>query len=104
MRAILVRSADAAPSSARERGDARRRMASGGDAGVNSALATHPATRSPPPTRTVPAPLALICSVALECRLLVESLAGRAEVEIGRKPAFLGELDGAPGVVFPAGV
>jgi futalosine hydrolase len=48
--------------------------------------------------------IALICSVPLECDRLLQALRGRAEVEIGRKPAWTGELDGAPVVLFPAGM
>ncbi|HSU14043.1 futalosine hydrolase [Longimicrobium sp.] len=49
-------------------------------------------------------PIALICSVPLECRRLVDGLARAAEVEIGRKAAWTGVLDGAPVIVFPAGM
>ncbi|HEX8242868.1 MAG TPA: hypothetical protein VF541_05220, partial [Longimicrobium sp.] len=50
------------------------------------------------------APLALVCSVPLECRRLLDGLGSRAEVEIGRKPAWTGVLDGAPVILFPAGM
>lgn len=50
------------------------------------------------------APLALICSVPLECRQLADALANRGEIEIGRKPAWSGVLDGAPVLLFPAGM
>jgi futalosine hydrolase len=52
----------------------------------------------------VDAPLALVCSVPLECRRLLDGLGSRAEVEIGRKPAWTGVLDGAPVILFPAGM
>jgi len=52
----------------------------------------------------VSAPLALICSVPLECRQLADALAKRGEIEIGRKPAWSGVLDGAPVLLFPAGM
>lgn len=50
------------------------------------------------------APLALVCSVPLECARLRDGLAAREEVEIGRKPAWAGVLDGAPVIVFAAGM
>lgn len=50
------------------------------------------------------APLALICSVPLECRQLADALANRGEIEIGRKPAWSGVLDGASVLLFPAGM
>jgi futalosine hydrolase len=49
-------------------------------------------------------PIALICSVPLECRRLVDALALRADATVGRKPAWTGVLDGAPVIVFPAGM
>ena len=49
-------------------------------------------------------PLALICSVPLECARLRDALGSREEVEIGRKAAWRGMLDGAPVVLFPAGM
>ena len=49
-------------------------------------------------------PLALLCSVPFECAQLVDALADAAEVEIGRKRAWTGDIDGAPVVVFPAGM
>jgi futalosine hydrolase len=52
----------------------------------------------------VSAPLALICSVPLESRLLRESLISRLEMEIGRKTACFGVLNGAPVIVFAAGM
>ena len=52
----------------------------------------------------VDAPIALICSVPLECRRLLDGLTGRAEVTIGRKQAWTGVLDGAPVILFPAGM
>jgi len=52
----------------------------------------------------VSAPLALICSVPLECRHLADALANRREIEIGRKPAWSGVLDGAPVLLLPAGM
>lgn len=53
---------------------------------------------------TAPAPLALICSVPLECELLRGWLSDAEELAIGRKPAWSGHLDGAPVIVFPAGM
>ncbi len=50
------------------------------------------------------APLALICSVPLESRQLRESLVSRLEMEVGRKAACFGVLDGAPVIVFAAGM
>ncbi|HEX8831325.1 MAG TPA: futalosine hydrolase [Longimicrobium sp.] len=50
------------------------------------------------------APLALICSVPLESRQLRESLVSHLELEIGRKVGHFGVLDGAPVIVFPAGM
>jgi futalosine hydrolase len=52
----------------------------------------------------VTAPIALICSVPFECAALAGALSDRAEVEIGRKRAWTGGLDGAPVVLFPAGM
>src|SRR5688572_13226274 len=52
----------------------------------------------------IPAPLALICSVPFECALLRGGLAGAAEMTVGRKTAWSGALDGAPVLVFPAGM
>jgi len=60
--------------------------------------------RAPRTRPDVTLPIALICSVPLECRRLVDGLAHAAEVEIGRKPAWTGVLDGAPVIVFPAGM
>lgn len=51
-----------------------------------------------------PAPLALICSVPFECERLRGWLADAAPIEVGRKQAWSGVLDGAPVVVFPAGM
>ena len=50
------------------------------------------------------APLALICSVPLESRQLRESLGSRIEIEVGRKLAHFGVLNGAPVIVFAAGM
>lgn len=50
------------------------------------------------------APLALLCSVALESRNLRESLGSRLEMEVGRKLANFGMLDGAPVILFAAGM
>ncbi|HET7230580.1 MAG TPA: futalosine hydrolase [Longimicrobium sp.] len=50
------------------------------------------------------APLALICSVPLESRQLRDSLVSRMEMEVGRKVAHFGVLDGAPVIVFAAGM
>jgi len=50
------------------------------------------------------APIALICSVPLESRQLRDSLGSRLEIEIGRKLAHFGVLDGAPVIVFAAGM
>lgn len=52
----------------------------------------------------IPAPLALICSVPFECALLRGGLADAAETTVGRKTAWNGMLDGAPVLVFPAGM
>jgi len=52
----------------------------------------------------VSAPLALVCSVPLESRQLRESLVSRLEMEVGRKTACFGVLDGAPVIVFAAGM
>jgi futalosine hydrolase len=52
----------------------------------------------------VSAPLALICSVPLESRTLRESLVSRTDIEVGRKVACFGVLDGAPVIVFAAGM
>lgn len=49
-------------------------------------------------------PLALVCSVPLECARLRDALAAREEVWIGRKPAWGGVLDGAPVLLFAAGM
>ena len=49
-------------------------------------------------------PLALLCAVRLECDELLAALESRAEVEIGRKPAWTGRLDGRPVVLLPAGM
>jgi futalosine hydrolase len=49
-------------------------------------------------------PLALVCSVPLECDRLRDALGAREEVEIGRKPAWSGVLDGAPVLLFGAGM
>lgn len=50
------------------------------------------------------APLALICSVPFECALLRGWLEGASETAVGRKTAWSGVLDGAPVLVFPAGM
>lgn len=50
------------------------------------------------------APLALLCSVPLESRQLHESLVSRLQMEIGRKVAHFGVLDGAPVILFAAGM
>jgi len=50
------------------------------------------------------APLALVCSVPLECELLLDSLQGREETRIGRKAAWTGDLDGVHVVILPAGM
>jgi len=49
-------------------------------------------------------PLALVCSVPLERARLADGLAGREEVLIGRKAAWSGVLDGAPVILFAAGM
>ena len=49
-------------------------------------------------------PLALVCAVALECAALREALENAEAVEIGRKPAWRGVLDGAPAILLPAGM
>lgn len=51
-----------------------------------------------------PAPLALLCAVPQEAAQLREALRDAEEVEIGRKQALRGELDGAPVIVFPVGM
>jgi futalosine hydrolase len=60
-----------------------------------------PESTDPPSS---PAPLALVCSVPFECERLVAWLRNARETEIGRKPAWTGELDGAPAIVLPAGM
>lgn len=51
-----------------------------------------------------PPPLALVCAVALECAVLRAALREAEEVEIGRRPAARGLLDGAPVLLLPAGM
>jgi futalosine hydrolase len=50
------------------------------------------------------APLALVCSVPLECERLRAALQDAAEVQIGRKPAWTGRLDGADVILLPGGM
>jgi futalosine hydrolase len=50
------------------------------------------------------APLALVCSVPLECQRLRAALEGAEEVQIGRKPAWTGWLDGADVILLPGGM
>lgn len=50
------------------------------------------------------APLALVCSVPLECERLRAELADAREVQVGRKPAWTGRLDGAGVIVLPGGM
>lgn len=50
------------------------------------------------------APLALVCSVPLECARLRDALAAREEVQVGRKAAWTGVLDGASVLLLPAGM
>lgn len=50
------------------------------------------------------APLALVCSVPLECARLRDALAARDEVDVGRKAAWAGALDGVPVILLPAGM
>jgi futalosine hydrolase len=49
-------------------------------------------------------PLALVCAVPLECEALRETLEDAEETEVGRRPAVRGRLDGAPVILFPAGM
>ncbi|MFL5540501.1 MAG: futalosine hydrolase [Longimicrobiaceae bacterium] len=49
-------------------------------------------------------PLALVCSVPLECARLRDALGAREELVVGRKTAWSGVLDGAPVILFPAGM
>lgn len=49
-------------------------------------------------------PLALLCSVGLEAAQLRAALADAREVQVGRKPAAEGTLDGVPVLVFPVGM
>lgn len=57
-----------------------------------------------PPIRPVNAPLALVCSVPFECERLRASLVDAAEISVGRKPAWAGEMDGASVLILPAGM
>jgi futalosine hydrolase len=56
------------------------------------------------PSDTSAAPLALVCSVPLECERLRAALADAREVQIGRKPAWTGRLDGAGVILLPGGM
>jgi futalosine hydrolase len=49
-------------------------------------------------------PLALVCSVALEAAPLLARLEDAMRLEIGRKPATSGTLDGAPVLVLEGGM
>lgn len=49
-------------------------------------------------------PLALLCSVPLEVAMLRAALADAREIEVGRKAAVEGTLDGSPVVLFPVGM
>lgn len=49
-------------------------------------------------------PLALVCAVAFEAAELRAALSEAAEVEIGRRTAVRGVLDGTPVVLLPAGM
>jgi len=49
-------------------------------------------------------PLALLCAVAQEAAMLRDTLQNAAEVEIGRKKAWRGALDGVPVILFPVGM
>lgn len=49
-------------------------------------------------------PLALLCSVAFEAAELRAALADARDVEVGRKPAAEGMLDGVPVLLFPVGM
>ena len=70
---------------------------------VNSPDPSRAQPTIPEPTLN-PAPLALICSVPFECAALLAALEERRDEAIGRKPAWSGRLDGAPIVLFPAGM
>jgi futalosine hydrolase len=50
------------------------------------------------------APLALVCSVPFECDRLRADLADVREVQIGRKPAWTGRLEGAAVVLLAGGM
>jgi futalosine hydrolase len=50
------------------------------------------------------APLALVCSVPFECKRLRAELVDAREVQIGRKPAWTGRLDGAGVLLLPGGM
>jgi futalosine hydrolase len=50
------------------------------------------------------APLALVCSVPFECERLRAELVDAREVQIGRKPAWTGRLDGAGVLLLPGGM
>lgn len=49
-------------------------------------------------------PLALLCSVPFEAARLRAALADARDVEVGRKPAAEGTLDGVPVLLFPVGM
>jgi len=54
--------------------------------------------------RSAADPVALLCAVGAECAELREALEGGHEVEIGRKVAWEGRLDGAPVILLPGGM
>jgi futalosine hydrolase len=49
-------------------------------------------------------PLALVCAVALECARLREAFVVSEVIEVGRKTAWRGMLDGRPVILLPAGM
>jgi futalosine hydrolase len=56
------------------------------------------------PSHRSAAPLALVCSVPLECERLRVALADASEVQVGRKPAWTGRLDGTDVILLPGGM
>jgi futalosine hydrolase len=59
---------------------------------------------SDPHTSSPNDPLALVCAVALECARLREAFVVSEVVEIGRRTAWRGMLDGRPVILLPAGM
>lgn len=50
------------------------------------------------------APLALVCSVPFECERLRAALDGAEDVLVGRKPGWVGRLDGTDVILIPGGM